>query len=88
VEKSIRKQKTIRGGRLLRAREVDKMLIQDRASNMEIVGSDVEALYPSLNCKEVAEVVFKAIMETEVKFEGVDYMEGARYIAVNSSAQD
>ena len=44
--KTVNKQgsaKTIKGDRLLRARDVDAKLVQDRGSNMVIVGSDVEA---------------------------------------------
>ena len=38
----------MREGRFLRARDVDRKLIQDRSSNMVYSGADVEALYPSL----------------------------------------
>ena len=55
---------------------------------MCIVGADVEALYPSLEAIEVANIVYTAIMETEVKFEGVDYLEGCRYIALTSTEQE
>ena len=85
VEKNM--PKTWRGIRLLRSREVEKELVQDRTKNMMIIGSDVEALYPSLEDMEVAEVVYKAIMESKVKFVNVDYREAVRYIAMNWSAQ-
>ena len=49
---------------------------------MVVVGADVEALYPSLE-SQVVEIVFKAILETEVGFEGVDFQEGQ-----NSTAQE
>ena len=53
---------------------------------MEVVGADVEALYPSLSDVQVAEIVYKAVTETEVGFEGVNYLEGANYITLNSTA--
>ena len=80
--------KTLKGQNLIRARDVDKKVIQDRSKKMVIVGSDVEALYPSLEDTEVAEIVFNAIMDTDVKFDGIDYLEGVRYIALNSTAQE
>ena len=32
----------------------------------EVVGANVEALYPSLDAVQVAEIIYKAIMETDV----------------------
>ena len=46
-----------------------------------VVGSDVEALYPLL-------LDTKAIMETKVELEGVNYQEGARYIVLNYTEQE
>ena len=63
-------------------------MVQDRGTKVSIVGADVEALYPSLEAIQVADIVYKAIMETEVGFEGVQYQEGARYIALTSTAQE
>ena len=39
-----------------------------------VVGSDVEALYSSLKDTKVAEIIFNAIMETKVGFEGVNFL--------------
>ena len=65
--------------RRIKRREASRItrnsLIQDYSQKIQIVGSDVEALYPSLEAVEVAHIVYKAIMETEVKFAGVDYQE-------------
>ena len=65
----------------LDSRMTRNSLIQDYSQKIQIVGSVVEALYPSLEAVEVAHIVYKAIMETEVKFAGVDYQEGCRLIA-------
>ena len=53
---------------------------------MLVIGSDVEALYPSLEDRQVAEICFRAVMETKIKFENVDYEEGVRYVPLNLSA--
>ena len=43
-----------KGRKLLEAMMVDRKLIQDRGKAMEVVGADVEALYPSLSEIQVA----------------------------------
>ena len=63
---------------------VNRNLVQDKTKAMVVVGADVEALYPSLSETQVAEIIFKAIMETEVGFQGINYLEGAKYIVLNS----
>lgn len=55
---------------------------------MLVVGADVESLYPSLSDTHVAEVIYKAIMETDIKFENINYKEGVRYLALNWSEMD
>ena len=72
----------------MRAAETDKALIQDRSSKLEIIGLDVEALYPSLEAIQVANIVYQAVMESKIKFRGVNYQEGARYIALTSTEQE
>ena len=62
----------------LQSSEVKNSLIQDNCLKIQVVGSDVEALYPSLEAIEVAQIVYKSIMESEVKFRGVDYQEACR----------
>ena len=87
VEK-VRRAETLRGQRLIESMETDKKLIQDKSARMVMVGADVEALYPSLADIQVANIIYKAIIETEVGFEGIDYMEGCKYIVMNSTAQE
>jgi hypothetical protein len=48
----------------------------------------VEALYPSLEAVQVANIVYQAVMESKVKFKGVNYQEGARYIVLTSTEQE
>ena len=64
---------------------VGNELIQDRGAKLQIVGSDVAALYPSL---EVAKIVYNAIMETDVKFSGINYTEACRLIDLTSTEQE
>ena len=45
-------------------------------------------LYPSLEAIQVADIVYKAVMETEIEFKNINYQEGVRYIALTSTAQE
>ena len=82
-----REAKTWRGQKLVGGREVNNSQVQDRDKKMLVVGSDVEALYPSLEDMAVAEICYKAVMESKVKFEGVNYREAVLYVALNWTAQ-
>ena len=88
VVENKREAKTNRGRKLLEAMMVEKNLVQDTGRRMEVVGADVEALYPSLDAVQLAEIVNKAIMETDVGFIGINYAEGAKCIAMNSTAHE
>ena len=72
----------------VRASDVDNSLIQDRGAKIQVVGSDVEALYPSLDAVEVAQIIFNAMMKTEIQFKGVNYLEACKMIALTSSEQE
>ena len=66
----------------------DEMLpedIQDQSAPMVVIGTDVINLYPSLDIGQVVEEVREAILDTGIKFEDVDYLEAARYVALNWS---
>ena len=52
------------------------------------VGADVEALYPSLEAIQVANIMYQAVMDSQIEFKGVNYQEGARYIALTSTEQE
>lgn len=69
AEITVRRATTRRGKKKLEAAMVDNKLVQDKSKNMGVVGADVEALYPSLDAIQVADIVFKAVMETEVGFD-------------------
>ena len=82
------KAKTMKGQKLTRSQDVSKEKIQDREKKMEVVGADVESLYPSLNDEVVANLVYEAILETDMKFHNINYKEGVRYLARNWSEQE
>ena len=86
--KTKREANTMKGKRLLKAAEVDSKLVQDKSKKMNIIGADVEALYPSLEAIQVANIVYKAVMETDIEFNNINYQEGVRYIALSSTAQE
>ena len=65
--------------------EVDNSMIQDRSKPMVLVGSDVVGLYPCMRGKEVGQACYDSIRETEIKWSGINYKEGTRYLAVNRS---
>ena len=67
--------------------EVLEEEIQNFEVKMEVIGADVEALYPSLDMKECARIVEIEVMRSTVKWEDIDYLEGTRMIALNRSAQ-
>ena len=73
---------------ILRSDMVSNDLVQDRSRRIQVIGSDVESLYPSLEAVEVAEIVYKAMLETKVKFENIDYMEACKYIVLTSKEQE
>ena len=54
---------------------------------MVIIGSDVEALYPSLDSLECGKIVEEEILRTKIEWEDLDYLEGTRYIVLNRSAE-
>ena len=72
---------------LVANRDVDNNTVQDYSLPIMIVGSDVEALYPSLDAERVAMIVYIAIMQSEIKWDNIDYLEAARYVAMNQSAE-
>ena len=52
---------------------------------MVVVGSDVVALYPNLDIEKVAQTVERAVLESSIRWEDIDYLEGCRYVALNWS---
>ena len=61
--------------------------IQDHESPMVLIGCDVDALYPSLEIESTARILREEIIKSTVQWDDIDYMEGARYIALNWDAE-
>ena len=61
--------------------------LQDQSTPMVLIGTDVINLYPSLDIAKVVEEVSKAVMVSSIKWEEIDYLEGARYMALNWSEE-
>ena len=49
---------------------------------MVIVGTDVVSLYPNLKWLEAGEETFQAVMESDLVWEGINWKEGVRYLAL------
>ena len=86
--KRVKRREAARRMEGVKAEDVDNKFVQDRSTRIQVVGSDVAALYPSLEAIEVARIVYNAVMESEVIFKGVNYTEAARMIALTSSEQE
>ena len=64
--REVRRRESSRGMEtgVLRSDQVNKRWLQDKGNRVQVIGADVEALYPSLEAVEVAEIVYNAMMET------------------------
>jgi hypothetical protein len=61
--------------------------LQDYGLPKVLVGSDVASLYPSLDAEKVAEIVYQAVLKSEIKWTNIDYVEATQYIALNWSEE-
>ena len=57
--------------------------IQDYQIPMVVLGFDVISLYPNLDMGKVGERVKEAVLKSNISWEGINYMEAVRYIALN-----
>ena len=49
---------------------------------MVIIGSDAVSLYPSLTKQESADDVAMAVLESDIKWEGVNWKEATRFLVL------
>ena len=68
--------------KLVSSKSVNNNLIQDYSSEMVVVGTDVVSLYPNLTWASAGEEVFRAIMESNIEWQQVNWKEGCRYLAL------
>ena len=69
--------------RTLTSKEVLPEDLQDYQSPMVVMGFDVVSLYPNLDTSKVGSRVKQAVLESNISWEGINYMEACRYIALN-----
>ena len=53
-----------------------------------MTGANVEGLYPSLSDIEVALIVFEAIINSDIKFENVDFHMAGKYVAMHMTEEE
>ena len=64
-------------------REVLHEDLQHQGVPMVLIGTDVINLYPSLDIERVVEDVQQAILDSNITWREIDYLEAARYVALN-----
>ena len=73
--------------RILDSRDALKEDLQDYTIPMVLVGSDVVSLYPNLKVDQIIQRIEDEVKQSDIKFENVDYLEAARYLALNWTAE-
>ena len=61
--------------RIIDSKEANREDVQDYTVPMVCIGSDVINLYPSLEIEEVVGTIMEEMRTTEVRWEGIDYLE-------------
>ena len=69
--------------RKLLSSEVLPEYLQDFEDKMVLIGSDVVSLYPNLEVDRVVQNVKEAILDSNMVWQEVDFLEGVRYLALN-----
>ena len=83
----LRRAKTLKGAAIVEANMRTLDDIQDQ-NDVVIVGSDVCALYPSLNDIEVAIICYQAILDSNINFQNFNYLVAGKYIAMHLTAEE
>ena len=81
-------ERDTRGVSKLQSKEVPLEELQEQGVPMVIVGTDVVNLYPSLDIDRVVEDVEQAMLDTKIRWTEIDYLEAARYVALNWSEDE
>ena len=58
---------------MMSSKHVPNDLVQDGSIPSVIIGTDVVSLYPNIKWEAAGEEVYQAIMDTTIKFEGMNY---------------
>ena len=67
---------------MVSSKQVSKEWIQDKSRTMVIIGSDAVSLFPSLTKQESADEVANAVLESDLKWEGINWKEAVRFLAL------
>ena len=73
---------------ILRSDSVPSKLLQDKSNRIQVIGADVEALYPSLSAMEVGDIIYNAMLNTKIKFDNMEWLEACTYIVLTSTEQE
>jgi hypothetical protein len=57
--------------------------LSEEEEELFLIGSDVIALFPSLNLVRTGKIVTQQVEKSQIIIEGIDYMEVARYLVIN-----
>ena len=68
--------------KMISSKDVPSDLVKDSSIPLVIIGTDVVSLYPNIKWEAAGEEVYQAIMDTTIQFEGMNYKEGVRYLAL------
>ena len=76
-----------KGEKVVYAKDVDNDRVQDHGE-LVVVGADVEALYPSLQDIETANVCYNTIMKSRISFSNINYRRALLYLAITMNKTD
>ena len=76
------RSKMFNGKRVLEAKDTIRQEVIQDEKDLTITGADVEGLYPNLSDTEVAQICFEAIMNSNIKFEDIDYQKAGKFVAM------
>ena len=62
--------------------------VQDQSCPMFLIGTDVANLYPSLDIHQVVDEVQRAMLDSTISWDNIDYLEATRYIALNWTKEE
>ena len=79
--------RTMRGHRLLASTRMENERIQ-KADEKVIIGADVEGLYPALRDLEVAAICYKAVIDSNIVFQNIEYKKLGMYLAMNLTVEE
>ena len=74
--------------RVFTSQQVNLEDLQDFEVAMFVIGYDVISLYPNMKVDQVCEILRQAVLEADIKWDKVDYMEAVRYISLNMTAEE